>query len=330
MDEAVNEEVDFEEVDDELEETEEESDQEEELDSDEEEPSEEAAEEEDSETGEKQKGDQKPKDEESSKKGEKAEAGSAGRKYTVKVNEEDVEVSEEELIRGYGRMRAANEKFEKAAAIEKNTAKLIETLKSDPAKILEHLGFDMRTYAEKVLAQQLEEELLPEEERERRRREADLQTREEKLKQQEEEKRQAEAAALQQKYASEYENTIVTALKESGLPKTPQSVKRMAELMYANLEKGVDLDAKDLVQIVREDYLGDIKTLLGELEGDSLLELLGEDVAKKLRKADLARLNQKPEESTEKNDDTPRKRRKPKKQTVSDFFDELNEQVGLG
>ncbi len=63
--------------------------------------------------------------------------------YTVKVNGEELQVPLEELTRGYQTMRAANEKFEAAARIEKESAPLIEfaqqfdaAFQEDPASLL--------------------------------------------------------------------------------------------------------------------------------------------------------------------------------------------------
>lgn len=63
--------------------------------------------------------------------------------YTVKVNGEELQVPLEELTRGYQTMRAANERFEAASRIEKESAQFIEfaqqfdaAFQEDPAGLL--------------------------------------------------------------------------------------------------------------------------------------------------------------------------------------------------
>lgn len=103
-------------------------------------------------------------------------------------------------------------------------------------------------------------------------------------------KKQNKIVRLQEAYSQEYDRKITEALSFSGLPKTPITVRRMTELMSKNLEHGLDREAKDLVQLVKEDYLNENKERLDQTNGDGLLSLLGDDIANKIRKSDLAKL----------------------------------------
>jgi hypothetical protein len=53
---------------------------------------------------------------------------------------------------------------------------------------------------------------------------------------------------------------------------------------------GYELDIETAVDLVREDYVVDTSSLFGGLDGDALVSALGEDIVKKIRKHDLARL----------------------------------------
>jgi hypothetical protein len=57
--------------------------------------------------------------------------------------------------------------------------------------------------------------------------------------------------------------------------------------------KGVNLRAKDVVDLVKQDYINEQKSLYSNLDGDTLLQLLGPDIANKIRKYDIGRVKAK-------------------------------------
>jgi len=95
---------------------------------------------------------------------------------------------------------------------------------------------------------------------------------------------------LQAKYTQQYEAEIQGALEETQIPKTADSVARMASLMHSAIENGYEITAVEAAGLVKQNYLSDIVSLLGAADGEMLLSLLGEESATKIRKVDLARL----------------------------------------
>lgn len=214
------------------------------------------------------------------------------KKYKVKIDGEELEVDEAELLAGYQTRKAADKKFQEAAITRKQAEEFISLLKTDPVKVLSHpgLGVDFRQLAEQYLVQQLEEEMLDPRDRELKKYKAMVEE-QETLKKQELERQQAEQAEqLRQRYTEDYTNQIVTALQTSGLPKTERTVKAMAQYMHLGLQHGVDLKAAEVVELVKQDYINAQKELFAALDGDTLLSILGEDVANKIRKSDVKRL----------------------------------------
>ena len=123
----------------------------------------------------------------------------------------------------------------------------------------------------------------------------------------------------------------------SGLPKTPQTLKRVAELMHSALKKGYELDVATAVDMVRESYQNDMMELYGKLDGDKLVGLLGEDLAKKIRMYDLQRLKAKhnppPSEATlQQQQQAAPRRTEPKAPTTmrtSDWLDQIRKKAGV-
>lgn len=241
---------------------------------------------------------------EGSKPEEQPDDGTGVRKFIVKVNGQEQEVTEDELIQGYQTRKASDEKFREAAMSKKQAEEFINLLRTNPRKVLTNpdLGIDMRKLAEEYLVEQMEEEMMDPKDKELRDAKRQLQEIEDEKKRKAKEEEESQAVQLKEKYSQEYSSQIVDALQSSGLPKSEHTVKRMAYYMHQGLQRGYNLSAKDVVGLVKQDYIDEQKSLFGQLDGDMLVQLLGDDVANKIRKYDVGRVK-----STEKQLKTPDK-----------------------
>lgn len=213
----------------------------------------------------------------------------SAKKYKVKVDGEELEVDESELLTGYQTRKAADKKFREAAQYRKQAEEFISMLKADPVKVLSHpsIGHDMRKLAEEYLVSQLQEEALSPEQRELKEAKRKLQEYEEQEKRKKQEEEQTQLEKLQSHYAEEYTNKITQALEASTLPKTPMTIKRMAYYLHRGLEMGIPVDVKDAAELVKQDYIEEQKNLFGALDEDTLVTLLDKGVLDKIRKAEL-------------------------------------------
>lgn len=214
------------------------------------------------------------------------------RKYKVKINNEELEVDEDELLRGYQTRKAADEKFREAAMARKQVEEVISMLKDEDSvfEVLSKLGYDPRELSEKYLVKRLEEETLSPQEKELREYKRKLAEFENAKKAEEERIQEEQRITLINKYTNDYSTQVVDALETSGLPKTPHTVKRMAYYLHQSLQRGYDLTAKDVVHLVKEDYMEEQKALFGSLDTDSITSLLGKETVEKLRKQELSKL----------------------------------------
>ena len=249
------------------------------------------------------------------------------RKMKLKIDGKEEEMTEDEVIKLAQMGRGSNKRFEEAKVMRQQAEQFLAMLKSDPKSVLSNpaIGVDLRKFAEEIVWEHIQDEALSPEQKKAR----DVQKELDKYKKQEEETKKTQAEqqmkALHDKYAVDYDRKITSALQTSGLPKTPATVKRMAEYMFTAVQNGYDLEPSDLVEQVRKDYYQDIKDLFGQTEGDQLLSILGEDVAKKIRHSDMKRLKgttgavvkDKPAQSSSKPGP------KPKKLSGSDWRDSL-------
>lgn len=221
------------------------------------------------------------------------------RKMKLKINGQEREYTEDEVIRRAQMFEGADEKFRIANERTKQMENFFEKLKANPAAVLSHpeLGINLRQFAEDFLTQEIKNEMLSPEERELTELRKFKQEYEENNKKLQEEtktkQQQAQMEEMQNRQREHFDKQISDILNKSNLPKTPQTVKRVAELLHGALSKGYELDVQMAVDMVRDDYINGIQSLFGQLDGDNLINMLGGDLAKKIRQHDLAKIKAK-------------------------------------
>lgn len=217
------------------------------------------------------------------------------RRIQLKIDgrDEEREVSDDDLIAGYRKSLAAEKRFNEAAAQRKQAQEVLEAFKANPREAMALLGINAREWAENMLAEELEQEMLDPREKEFRAMKAKLA----KVEAQEKADRERqEKQALQQQIEAEKENfsqIIVGALQEQGVPGGPKTVARMAQLLEKNYELGLDLQPRELAMLVRQEVQAELMATLGALDEDSLLKVLPEEFFGKVNKAALKKLQPK-------------------------------------
>lgn len=219
-------------------------------------------------------------------------AKEAMRKFKVKVEGKDLEVDEKELLRGYSHQRVANKALQEGKALRKQAEEFVAMLK-DEAKlkdVLQKLGHDPRKLSEKILAQHLEDELMDPRDRELRDTKAKLAQIEEMDKRQKEAIEAKRLEHVKQRFMKEYETDFISALDKTGLPPTKPMVAEMAKYISRSAKIGFKMSAMEAAQLVKEDVQNLTQRLVGDSDGDTLIKLLGDNVANKIRKYDTSRI----------------------------------------
>lgn len=261
-------------------------------------------------------------------------------KRRLKIDDE--EVDEEEVIKTYKQRRqhqqAANRELHEGKTLRKQAEEFVSMLK-DPQKFWEvakKMGHDPRTLSEKLLVTHIEEEMLTPEQKAQRERDRELeeyradrkkrdQEAEEAKQKQKRDAEEAEIQILRERFAKDYTEQFTKALSETNLPPTKQTVAAMARYIADAAKIKFKMTAKEAAQLVKEDILETQRRLLGDSDGEALINLLGEDVANKVRKWDTGRLrNPNPPRVAAEDQGKPRERRAPHKRMSPKEWREFN------
>lgn len=219
-------------------------------------------------------------------------AKEAIRRHKVKVDGEEIEIDEEELKRGYSHQRAASKALNEGKALRKQAEQVVAMLK-DPDKffeLAEKMGHDTRTLAEKRLAKALEEELLDPKEKELRATKARLTEYERAEEERKERVKTEHMQALEKKIASEYETQFLSALKEESLPATKPMIAEMAKYIGRAASLGFKMTVNEAALLVKEDLKVHQGKIFRDADAETILGVLGEDLANKIRAYDVAKL----------------------------------------
>jgi hypothetical protein len=261
---------------------------------------------------------------------EKPQTPAEKKRYRVKDGDEELEVDEDEVVRGYQRARSANKRFEEASQKTKQVEQVIKALTENPMAVLERVsGGDkqrLRGMLEDYLKQEYAMEMVPEDQR----RVMELEARLQRYEQQEQTaKQKADEAAFNQKKAQSFDNyakKFTEALKIADVPKSPFVVKRMAEYEKQAREGGYELSAHELGELVADDFEKERRPGVSAMDGEKLLKYLGDDVVKKVLQAAVQR--SKPKIAAARAEPQARQQ-KSEKMTVAEWQEKLRREVGL-
>jgi len=174
--------------------------------------------------------------------------------------------------------------------------KLFKTAKEDPIKFMRAMGVDFDNLSTSYLAKKAEEAMMDPKELElqkmKKENEAYKKYQEEQKAAQEKAAQTAKVDALRKQINEE----IVVALKEAenlGLPVDEELVIAVAQKMMLQDMKQKPLNAKEALPKAYESTQKFLKGIASKMDGEKLVQWLGDDVAMKIRKYDLKRLKEK-------------------------------------
>ncbi len=218
-------------------------------------------------------------------------------KHRVKIDGEEIEVTTDELYRGYSHSQAANRKFQEASAIRDQVNQILASFENGDLSFLERVvpKEKLLKYSEENLQRYLDYQNLTPEAREA----LEVRLENEKLKSEKEERdrrdRDAQLAKEEQLADEQIEKEFVEAVKGLGKDAkvTPRLIRRIAEQMQAALEaseKDPSIRPITAKQAAERAYRGIKKDFAEYLETADLQEVMAalpRKVRDALRKADL-------------------------------------------
>lgn len=187
--------------------------------------------------------------------------------------------------------KVAQKRMQEQKQLQDEVSQFINELRTNPRKVLadKSLGVDLHQIAKEILEEEIQNSQKSPEQLEREKIENELKMLKE---EREREKSQREKEIAQAKYEQEverYDMKITKALEASTLPKSPYTVKKIAEYLSLAIENGINADPEDVLPLVQAEIQDDIKQMFGVMPEDVIEKIIGKDVLTKVRKKNLAK-----------------------------------------
>lgn len=215
-------------------------------------------------------------------------------KFKLKIDGRDEEMeldlnNHEEVKKHLQMSKAAQRRMQEASELRKSAEQFVDLLKKNPRKVLSdpNIGVDLKKFVQEYLDEEISNSQKTPEQLALEKAQKELEEIKERVKKDEEDRQGKEFKRLQEEQEQKIEQNIESALKEGNLPKSPYTVRKMAELMMLALENKIDLSPKDLVPLLRNQMNQDIKDLFTASNDDVLEELLGKDNITRIRKRQI-------------------------------------------
>ena len=194
------------------------------------------------------------------------------------------------MVSSYKAQKTSDIATRNARQQEKLVKEIAEMIQTNPFELLKRAGYDPRQLAEEYLTQAIEEDMLPENEKELRKVRYEKEELERQYKEELSRREQEQMDVAIQQAQQEISNNIIDALESSSLPKSPEVVKRIANYMLIAEQKGINVNPKQVIPLVEEDFRNLNAQILKSLDPTKRISYIGEDLLKQIRQDDLARL----------------------------------------
>lgn len=213
-------------------------------------------------------------------------------KKKIKWGNTEKEVSFEEAVQLAQKAWGIEEKAKHAASQAQQAQSLLDMIKTNPrefAKRARAAGLDPQKLATEILYEQFELNSLTPEQKELRELKAKEADAEALRKQTEEAAKNAEIDKKTRDWAQKFEKELQDALAAKKLPMSRLTLALAAQYVDAGLAQKQEWTVNDVLPYVLRDLKNIHLSTMGSLEGEALLEYIGDDMSNKVAAARVAR-----------------------------------------
>lgn len=215
-----------------------------------------------------------------------------GKEYDEELPFEIDEKDSEWMIKQLQLSKVSQKRMQEHSQLEKDVVAFIEELRNNPRKALSNpeFGIDVKKLAAEIIENEIENSKKTPEQIKAEKLEEELRALKAEREEESKSHKQRELERLQAEAYERYDTQVSQALEKSDLPKSPYVVKKMADYMLMALEEGHDVSPQDVLPLVREEILNDVKDMFAVMPEEVLEGIIGKDVVNRLRKKNLAKV----------------------------------------
>lgn len=210
--------------------------------------------------------------------------------YELKLNGKAEKWKLSKILQKAQISEAGSRAFEEASRLKKE-AEALRAKQRDHREILsdKDLKAKIREEIEREIYEELQAESMTPEQKRNAEYEKELRYWREKDVVEKKRRDQEQFDAEVKKHFEEYSVTVKDAIKKVGLPDNGRVIRRMTELLDKNLDLDDPLPTDAIAEMVRDELIAEQRQLMESLDEDKMLSYMDDKVAKKFKKAILAK-----------------------------------------
>lgn len=212
--------------------------------------------------------------------------------------------------------KVSQKRMGEKAQLENEVRQFLDQLKKDPKKLLTDptYGVDVKRLAAQIIEEEIANSQKSPEQLAKEQLEKELKDLKDQREREKTEYEKREFERLQQTEFERYDTLMTQALEKSDLPKSAYVIKKMADLMKVGLQEGLDVSPDDVLPLVREEILEDIRQMAQAMPLETIEKLFGGDILTKIRKKNVAKAKASPQTNSPRLPDIGATRAAPKKE----------------
>jgi len=213
-------------------------------------------------------------------------------KRKIKWGEQEKEISFDEAVQLAQKAFGIEEKARVASEKAKSAEAILDMLANNPkefAKRCRAQGLDPNKLATEILYEQIELNSLSPEQRELKELKEKQAEEEAAKKDLEQKAKEADISKKTQEWGQKFEKDLMTALSAKQLPMSRLTLALAAQYIDGGLAQKKEYTVEQVLPFVLRDLKNINATTFGQLEGEDLLNYIGDDVSNKVAAARVAR-----------------------------------------
>jgi hypothetical protein len=222
-----------------------------------------------------------------------------GQEYEEQLpfNMPDTPESRDWMTKNLQMSKVAQKRMGEKAQLENEVRDFLTQLKNDPKKLLSNstYGVDLKKLAAQMIEEEISNAAKSPEQLAKEGLERELSELKEQRKRDMSENERRETDRATQMAYDQYDTQMTQTLEKSDLPKSPYVIKKMADYMLMGLKEGLDVTPEDVLPLVREEILEDIRQMAQAMPLETIEKLFGGDILTKIRKKNVSRAKSQPQ-----------------------------------
>lgn len=201
------------------------------------------------------------------------------------------------MVKNLQMSKVANKRMGEKAQLENEVREFLTELKNNPKKLLSNstYGVDLKKLAAQMIEEEIANAAKSPEQLAKEALENELNDLKEQRKRDKSENEARESERATQMAYEQYDTQMTQTLEKSDLPKSPYVIKKMADYMLMGLKEGLDVTPDDVLPLVREEILEDIRQMAQAMPLETIEKLFGGDILTKIRKKNVSRAKSQPQ-----------------------------------